>query len=236
LYGVTLTAKTLRVGFPTADVVVYDNGSIPEAKEHIKDAYEGVGCQYVDLNEETQHHTFIERVLNVHMESEEPVVILDPDLIFWENMEDMKLEGLMKGRYIPKFDDVYSKAVTMERLHTSFLVIPNPKALIDKYNQIKSTYFELVGVTPLMLNIEGVWTRWDTGAALYATIKDECHVFSEEELDKYDHLFCGSHFDLVQSAINSPEWAKAHENARSGNLTALKGMYKAQEIYFNGGK
>ena len=38
LYGSVLVFQTLRVGFPTSPIHVFDNGSLPEAREAIREA------------------------------------------------------------------------------------------------------------------------------------------------------------------------------------------------------
>ncbi len=62
LYGSLLIFKTLRAGFPTAEVVVIENASPPELRGPIYAAAEAAGCVVQQLEEEKPHWAIVEEV------------------------------------------------------------------------------------------------------------------------------------------------------------------------------
>lgn len=79
LYGSTLIFKTLRTGFPTARITAVDNASVNEARKVISKCAEDTGCAYEQLQNEIQHHQFLEHIVTY---SKGTVVFLDPDICF----------------------------------------------------------------------------------------------------------------------------------------------------------
>ena len=229
LYGNLLTAQTLRIGFPTANVTVVDNASIPSAREKIKQTYEREGCKFIQLDTEIPHHQFIGDVI-AHYPGDN-VAFLDPDLVFWGNMEELDYPGLLNGRLIPNFYDNFTRTKTVERLHTSLIVIPDLATLRAYLQKTRMHHFEAAYVAPTMIKMDGVWYRWDTMATMYGELKDFCHVFGEE-LDMYDHLFCGSNFHFIKHKIGVQELEQVHEEVKNGNVFLLKGVHKAHDAYF----
>ena len=136
---------------------------------------------------------------------------------------------------IPTFNDPYTKCKTQERLHTSFLKFNQPQALHEALVSTKAKYFDWNPFTPIMFKDSQGWMRFDALANLYATIKESCHVFTEAELSSYDHLFCGSHIDLVIADIaeSFPWVSKVHAEVKNGNHEVMRGIWKKQEAFFS---
>lgn len=234
LYGNLLTAKTLRTGFPTTNILVVDNASAPEVRPTIKAVYESVGCQYYQLEQKIPHAKFLWET--VFKSPDTSIVFLDPDLMFWGNMEKQRYSGLMHGRKIPPFYDPYTKCNNMERLHTSLLFLPDVEKLKAFLASSCKNKFDFDPFYPVMLYIDGSWRRWDTGAALYFLLGDGARAFTEEDLVLYDHLFCGTHLHELPIEVENSVWqdwfAHAHQAAREGNLDMLRGVYVKQEEFF----
>jgi hypothetical protein len=210
-------------------VTVVDNASIPSVRDRIRQTYEAVGCTFYQRDNEIPHSEFIEGVLT-HTPGRS-VALLDPDLVFWRTMEDIEYPGLLNGRLVPSFYDAYTKTKTVERLHTSLIVVPDIQKLRERWQEIVAERVESGCVTPIMLKMGGEWYRWDTMAALYGAIKDSCYAFNEE-LDRYDHLFCGTHYHLIRSIWTTEMLDRCHEAIKNDNLLALKGIYKEQDKFF----
>lgn len=227
-YGSSLIFESIRVGFPDAQILVVDNGSIPESLLGIKDLTESLGGHFLPLKSPVPHASIIK---NLILTAQEPLVILDPDIVFWDRTDEVS-SGLMDGRLIPTFNDPYTDTLTKERLHTSFLKVNAPKDIQRIYKGIKEKYFDWNPFDPAMFQEEDKkWIRYDTLSMLYATLKGECSIFNEEDLNAYDHLFCGSHIDLVASFL--PSWAhEMHEEVKKGNVETLRGAWKKQEEFF----
>lgn len=236
LYGSTLVFGSLRKGFPTATITVFDNGSLPEARLEIRKLAESVGANFPYFDEPAPHHDLI---AGLAASTPGPAVFVDPDVVFWEQVEHWEFPGnLAAGRLIPEFDDPYSGCLTAPRLHTSLLWIPDTQVLLAAVGRVQSLYFDFDALTPYTFRDRAhpnLWRRFDTGASMYAAFKDDVYVFGERELEAYDHLFCGSHLPLVAPHLPrevAQLWGSAHEAARSGELSRLKGMYRQQQAFF----
>ena len=230
LYGSTLTFQTLRVGFPDAEVTVIDNASAPEVRAPIHAAARAAGCEVLQL-EETQHHwSLIEGLV---LGENRPTVLLDPDIALWEKVSDWDFgDALMAGRYLPEFADPYSDTLTLPRLHTSHLWFPRPAELKARIASILARRFEAGSLFQPRMMAPG-WWRWDTAAALFHALGGEASRFSKAQLDAYDHLFCGSHLDLVVHNLGA--WgalmSDSHQRAQT-DLVSIKGIWRQQQQFF----
>jgi hypothetical protein len=233
LYGNLLSFKTLRDGFPNARIHVVDNASNPVCRIQIKDAAYAVDAQFSQIEHEIPHYQFIERV--VETQNHGSTIFVDPDMCFWGCLEDWEFDALAAGRHIPKFYCEYTKCITHPRLHTSLLWIPDVAVLRNTINSIKESYFDFSPFRPIMVNIDQAWHRFDTTACLYAGLEKQLYRFTDQQLDLYDHLFCGTHVNNVSPSINE-EYARIftemHFKVKNNHL-ALKGAWRLQEEYFN---
>ena len=233
LHGSTLIFKTIRHGFPTANIVVVDNASIDSARPNIRELCAGVGATFYQIDESIQHHAFIANVLAQHPASDGPAIICDPDICFWDSMEDQAFDGLVAGRLLPQFFDPYSQCLTYQRLHSSFLWIQDAGALRVTISEL-SSFFEFDPFRPVMAKFAGQWLRYDTCAALFHALPGRMQPFTETEMDRYDHLFCGSHLHLVLPSF-TPEirdlMVMADEVSKSDH-TKLRGIWRLQDKFF----
>jgi hypothetical protein len=119
-----LTFRTLRTGFPSSEVVVYDNASI--IGEQTKRLCQEVGAQYFRFEKEIRHHAYLKLILL----NEPNAILVDPDIIFWEQVEHWDFSHyLIAGRLIPNFYDHYTRCHTVSRLHSSLMWLPDLKQL-----------------------------------------------------------------------------------------------------------
>lgn len=230
LYGSTLTFDTLRVGYPDATVHVFDNASIPEVRPEIRRRAEACGAAYHQINTAMPHAKFIRWAIGVTSPGK-TLVILDPDLIFWRKI-DFAPRALVMGRRIPAFNDVFAGALTHPRLHTSFLSIVDPPALRLEVEALERRWFDLDAIAPIMFPRSDGVERYDTFGVFCALRSELCGAFGDEELDCYDHLFCGTHVGGVANKLdNSGLLAETHELAKT-NPMALRGLWRKQEQFF----
>jgi len=227
LYGATLVFKTLRVGYPTARVIVVDNGSHNEVRETIRSEAESAGCEFY----QTERRPFIDHYnWLIHKQDEfDAIVFVDPDVVFWECVEKWQFTGLMAGRKIP---DLLNYGVTsMARLHPSHLWIPSIKALREEIQSRPVNGLNLM--SQFAAPITGKLYFWDTLSALYQMLFDKCQIFGENELNAYDHLFYGSHLPVIQPALSDDDLTiTAHQMAAMGRINELKGLWRKQDEYF----
>ena len=221
---------TIRNGFPDAKVIVLDNGSIPLAKKQIRNFAKKADCVFVDIETSIKHWQVIEHIINHQVE---PFVILDPDVVFWSRCDHLD-DALISGRLIPTFNDPAAKCFTLERLHTSFLKVNDAIALRDSISDINNEYPSWNPIQPQSFMATDGWVRHDTAGVLYASIKDKCHAFTHDELDLYDHLFCGCHIDWVSHLLG--DWRQLieelHQIAKRGDIGKLRGSWRLQQSFF----
>ena len=222
IYGTLLVFKTLRVGFPTAEVYVFDNGSCPEALPLIEEQAKSAGCHFIPM----QQTPFVDFYKWALLEQTEynSIVLLDPDVIFWKNAEKMQPLGLFSGRLIPA---MVSQGITaLPRIHPSFVRIPDVIALRQALQKTRSNV-----VDQLFASMDGKEYFWDTLAMLHHVVAGT--PFTEDQLDCYDHLFFGCHFPSIQSTLpKNSAIERGHLAAIAGNFDAIKGLWRDQEKDF----
>lgn len=226
-YGSLLVFETLRVGFPTADVIVIDNGSHPDVLPLIEKAATDAGCSFTAAPR--QHFLNFYRWTLFEQNITNSVVLLDPDVVFWDKVEDWDFDGLMAGRLIP---DLFNYGVTsLARLHPSHLWVPDVAKMRAAVGNTNANGFDPLRQFSAPAN--GKMYFWDTGAGLYQALAAQCTPFTEEQLDCYDHLFYGSHLPVIQPALNDDDATyTAHQAAARGDLASLKGIWRAQDAHF----
>lgn len=231
-YGTLLIFKTLRTGFPTARIEVFDNGSHPDVRARIEHAAADVGATFTAM---TLRH-FSDHLRWVLLEREHdgnPLVLLDPDIAFWRRVQDWDFgHTLMAGRLIPQLGK--AARIGMPRLHPSLLWVPDVERLRSEASRSVPSGTDLVAQK--VENSEGQVQVFDTMAALYQALKDQCTPFDEAQLDCYDHLFYGSHLPMLSAGLDGmfKPIRDGHEAAASGDLAGLRGIWRVQQAMFEG--
>lgn len=218
-YGALLVFDTLRVGFPTFDVVVIDNGSHPDVVPQIKFAAEKAGAFFKPM----ARHNFMDHYKWWLCEQElsNSIILIDPDVVFWGNVEDWEFDGAVAGRLIP---DLTTGGVTsLARLHPSHIWVPDVQRLRS------------LGISVELRQEDGKF--WDNLATIYQDHPTECQAFTEQQLDCYDHLFYGSHFPAIEPRLKDDDLTyKSHRDAAAGEISNLRGIWRDQEKYFQAQK
>src|SRR5512146_2136138 len=102
VFGNTLVFQSIRRAFPTAQIQVWDNASTWECWEEIRDATYKLGDVYLErLPHRVLHADWIEERVREAAREDRPLVIVDPDVVFWEQVEDVfafPAGTLMAGR------------------------------------------------------------------------------------------------------------------------------------------
>jgi hypothetical protein len=231
-YGTLLVFKSVRVGFPAARIEVFDNGSHPEVKERIRAAAAGIGAGYHDLapRHYTEHYCW----LLAEQTEFDSLVIVDPDVVFWSEVEHWQFaDALMAGRLMPSRST--DLGMCLPRLHPSLLWVPDVARLRAQMAKSTQAIYAHDGFfTQRSNHIGGRAVFWDTLAGLYQAFPDQCHAFTESELDCYDHLFYGSHLPLTATVcgVGFDSIVDGHQAAATGNLEALRGIWRKQQAYF----
>lgn len=238
-YGTELIFRTLRVGFPNAKITICDNASIPEARAKIEFLSKENDCIFEKIPQPgIQHHEFIEnsiRKMAFDKSLEGPLVFLDPDICLWRSCEDFAFDGIIAGKVAGKFKDYLMDTITMPRIHTSFLWIPDAKTLWREIWKIKAKRFDFEPFRPFAFFLDGTWYRYDTGGSLFAVLSEKVSEYTEKHFSHYDHIYAGSHLDWLYPLFDKDcqeMFSKVHGYAKASNLKAIKGIWRYQEEVF----
>lgn len=227
-YGTLLTFKTVRTGFSTADIEVYDNGSHPDVRDQVMAECARIGATFTGIKPQSwvDHYKWL---LLERKPDGRPLVILDPDVIFWESVEDWSFPGtLMAGRRMRRINA--RRIVQHARLHPSLLWIQDVRELRKAMGSHPETL-----IAPTLTAIDGELHFWDTFSRLYEELVHWHCGFGPERLDCFDHLFFGSHLPIIAAEAKDLDvigWG--HVMASTGNLEALRGIWRKQDLFFAG--
>lgn len=229
LYGTLLIFRSIRVGFPSARVMVFDNGSSADTRPQIAQAAQDSGCEFYPMG--GMHYTAFYRWLLLEQEAIDSAVLVDPDVVFWDRVEDWNFgDALMAGRLIPPMSN--HGCTQVKRLHTSHLWFPDIRHLRSVCKNLMARAYGFDPIRQISNTVDGRFFFWDTLASLYNAIPGQCRAFGEHELDHYDHLFFGSHLPIIKPGVDSESILRGHELAAAGDFSGLRGIWRDQERYF----
>jgi hypothetical protein len=240
IFGSTLFLKTIRTGFPTADITLVMGPCIPPAIDIITAAigplrlslFDGPpSFAWADIEE---HGAIIRWLLEAHAKASSPynpIVFCDSDVVFWESMEDIVIpkEALFAGRYAPEITDLGCRMAA--RVHPSLFIVPNARALMAEIETLRNGRAYLRPFEGYTFYDGSEWRMFDDLASLYSLLGHRAYHFGEAELDKYDHLFCGTYLDQLDHMGMSSGMQKivkdGHKIAQV-DLSALRGFWRRQ--------
>jgi len=230
-YGTLLVFKSLRTGYPTADVEVFDNGSHPEVRDQIMADCQRVGATFTGIKPQSwvDHYKWL--ILERQHEAGRPLVILDPDVILWENCEGWEFTGsLLAGRRMRRIQA--GPIIQHARLHPSHLWIHDVAALREAMGTQANAL-----ISPAIVKLPDGLHFWDTFSRLYEEMVHWCHGFSDEKLDCFDHLFYGSHLPVIAAETTSSLdiIGRGHVYVATGNEDELRGIWRKQDEFFETG-
>lgn len=246
----TLCFESLRVGWPTADIWVYVNG----------------GAYYGDVAEKLQRTTLkgafaplpnICGVRPIHhpdwiREQVEqtysgPLVIADPDIIYWKSCEDWEFnsETLLAGHANPRMWNDFARCVSVPRIHTHMMVFPDTeklrKAIVSAYPPAHEPFGKFCSFDPFKGRVmfeDGQPIFWDNCANLYSMLgAGRVKHFTTEHTQCYDHLNSASYYEFIRDRVDPAtkagfayaygEWLK---NPRPGLWPMMDRYYEQKTI------
>lgn len=194
---------------------------------------------YIDNLTRQTHHSLVKNIF-AKIIDDEPIVLCDPDVIFYDNIEN-KLLGLggkdsylLCGNYIPNYWNSVVEANEVKRFHTSLLYFPAPKTLMEYLKSIpQRDNFPLDYFAPFIYGLNGVRFFYDTCANLYHLLaKERLFEFRPDILDCYSHISCGSILDYVVGKISGGQrLLKLHELAET-DPDSLRYLWKEQYKFY----
>jgi hypothetical protein len=229
----TLVFKTLRTGFPTANVFVYGNALSAEDASYIK-SFLDKGCSFKNV-EFIMHDAWVEQLIKL---STEPFWICDTDIVFFGSIEDFsipKSEGLF-GRFEPRFREEWTQTIHLERIHTAVMRI-DPIIVRNEFRRHmckipepwrNSGYFPFVQQTFVPLDSSIYF--YDTCAGIYHAIGGK--GFSKDENAYFEHLHCATYSDLVSKHLSCSNLQEVHK-VIFANPEMAKGLQSSQNEYYS---
>jgi hypothetical protein len=259
----TLCFESLRVGWPTADIHVYVNGgehfqatmsriiTISQARKDGRHCTE-YGPEFTvhgvvpdDGTDKIHHPDWIRK--QVGQEYLGPLVIADPDIVYWKSCEDWEFnsETLLAGHANPRMWNDFARCVSVPRIHTHMMVFPDTKRLRNEIILAYPPAYELFGefcsFDPFKGRVmfeEGQPVFWDNCANLYSMLgAGRVKHFTTEHTQCYDHLNSASYYEFIRDRVDPAtkagftyaygEWLK---NPRPGLWPMMDRYYEQKAI------
>lgn len=231
-----LILGSVRVGFPTSDLVFYDNNTATTASSP---NYRKLGSACFPTGGGQTHHHWIRECLRHWQHYDKPIVFVDGDVHFWESMEDFQPNGLLSGCHIPSHRSPISGLFHIERLHTSLLWIRSARELWLRMNEAQEAipsqcipYLNLDWVSPHLSCIEGHPIYFDTCAEMYHAIGGE--HFNDGILSCYTHVGSASCYEAVRSMLPDDEAQsfQAIHALAAHDIESLRTLYKEHRHHY----
>lgn len=237
IFGSIAVFKTLRVGFPTAEIIVDYNGPCYEVRKYIDDKILNISPVSTRYLDSVEHYDWIQSIVNT---SDGPIVFCDTDMIFYENVET-NLEPLQEyrnlliaGRKIPQYYNITIGATEASRLHTSLLYINSCENLRQHIATTHNT-----GLHPFnpfapfqYYSDEGQLRFYDTCANLYHSIGIKYAQFGEYILDKYTHLVSGTMLTHVAKLLPNGERLIEHHKMAQKDPESVRGLWREHDKFY----
>ena len=239
----TLNFSTIRTAFPTCEITIHVNGNSLWKDRIVKKALDhGLDC--IVLDKTFFHADYLHEIVTTNanplLYSPKPTIIVDADIIFWENCE-FEVAEPWSGMWIPVYQNEWAGLPSVERIHPSFLIIPDCALLL---NLIKSAYpmhgakfGDYCGFRPfhpVTTFFEGSGLFYDTCANLHHLIPGL--PFTDSQLNAYSHLNSASFYSTVLERFSDPtvkeNFRNAHEYANSFQWEKLRGLNKLIMNYY----
>lgn len=237
LPAATLVFKTLRVGFPNADVRVDINACDQTTSSSIRDAAKAVGATAVDWSSgmaaghDKGHAYWIQQKITEHKGG---LVLLDSDIVFWKNCEWFDFDADLAGYGCPKFYSEFPAAITLPRLHTSFMWFRDAEQASAKIRRCTERYEHQFTphcpFKPFVYEHEGQTYFQDTATGISRILG--CAPFAPKHLECYDHLNCATVIDAIAPKMKGGEAMREFHKAVYGNPEILKGSWGRWANYY----
>ena len=141
-FGSTLVFDTIRVGFPTAEIVIVDNGSAPLFSADLSALRGKIGATVIARPGLT-HGLYIEDVIKAEAASglRTPIVFCDTDMTFEQSMEETELfDGtLFAGPLQPEIPLVDGRMAP--RIHPCLFWVKDPVAAAEVIEKWERRFF-----------------------------------------------------------------------------------------------
>lgn len=214
LNAALLIFRTIRTGFPTADIHVWGNALPVDAVPIVGQRAAAVGATFVNLPM-TTHDMWIEKLIEVEPG---PIWVCDTDVVFFSKMEGWfdRDKVSMAGRWEPDFWEPFTETVRVERLQPAVMWLDCPRLRSDirEYLALFPLPFGLTAQVPLVRQHfvpvrGGPPLFYDTMAGLWqAGIGQR---FDHRLDHAFEHLHCSTYIDLIGQTIGDGKLEDVHK-------------------------
>lgn len=227
-----LVFKTLRTGFPTAEVFVHGNQLRPSHRAAVEAESRRTDCGFTQLPLPTVHDQWIDMLLQ---NLDEPFWICDTDMIFHSSVEDWIFCEPLAGEKQKEWMCEYTRCIHLERLHTCLMRIE--PGIVRQRAEAWKRQFRFAPFTPDMsfvrqhfAPIGGKPYFYDTCAGLYQTIGGQ--AFDKQQRQAYTHLHAATYADLSAPHISIPGYENNLLQLCAHPELATADVRRQQEAYF----
>ena len=233
--GTTFVFKTLRVGFPNADVRVFGNGLTGPMRDVVEHWAHGAGCEFKAMNY-MPHDAWIE---NLVTHGERPFWICDTDVYFRGEVESWfylnSEDTVFAGRFEQEFMEPWTGTRHVKRLHTALMWF-NPFATRMAMRQWMCripppwrTHADFPLIRQTFVPGDGETMFYDSCAGLHHAIGGT--PFTEEQNQAFEHLHCATYAHLVSPALGV-DLVNTHR-AIYAKPELCVGMRKGQDAFYD---
>lgn len=220
-----LVFKTIRVGFPTAEIIVYGNELSPNVLAQMP-------FPVRTIQSRISHDHWIETLIhNQH----EPFWIVDTDVVFFDSVEHFQAP-MFGGRFEPEFRDDWTRSTHVACLHPSLMYF-DPVAIrcalfqwrlehIPKY--FPNVISNLIRQQMTVRNGETIFH--DTCSGLHHAFGGT--AFDEDMNKRFEHLHCGAVSDAIAKDVAELKDLEHIHHAVCANPELAKGLMTQQMAYY----
>ena len=187
--GALLTLKTVRMGFPTKRIIAHWMGDSNLSSRRACNIYD------VEIVAYPSRCFNWQLISDLVTSLQDGFAVVDSDMVFFDSCESFETDALMAGEFIPEFFCPIANARTISRLHTAFLVFPDPELLRAKLKQIHNPTFPeflpFEPFAPMFVWRNGVRVFYDSCSNLFHSVGGK--RFDDSMLEKFEHVYSGSY-------------------------------------------
>lgn len=231
LNNCTLFFDTIRTGFPNANIFVHDNANTANVGKELRRRCKEVDACYGKMTARQHHADWIRHIVHI---GKGPLIIVDPDTIWFENCEDILPITLLRGYFVPCIWNEWAGCISYERFHTSFLMVQDAEKLrerIGMFYPLNQPYRPLDPFRPCVGVVRGQRMFWDTCSTLYNMFGGL--KLPDEFRRKYAHVNSASfREEMLQCVENKEAFEEQHRRAEEKDYEWFKEWYKAEDRYY----
>lgn len=227
-----LVFKTVRVGFPTADIFVYSNALSGSTYGPLSQICQSIGAKLGHIGSLISHDHFVESLLYKQHQS---YWICDTDVVFYDKVEDFKCP-LFGGRFEPQFRDEWTDSTHVACLHPSLMYF-NPAELRCAIVDWRTRHIPKFFPNAISNLIRQQFTVRDGATIFHDTASGLHHAFggsrfSDEMNAKFEHLHCSCVVDAISKEVESLKDLEHIHRAVCHNPELARGLFEKQLEYY----